>query len=285
MNPVERAVRDAIQARGAALMGIVNVTPDSFFDGGRHLEPARAAAQIDALIAEGADLLDIGGESSRPGSEPVAPAEQVARVEPAVRHALARGALVSVDTASPEVASRMLELGAHVLNDVSCLGDVELARVAARHDAVLVLMHSRQPMSTMPGFSVYPDDAYSDVVSQVRAEWRSARDRAVAAGMDQSRVWLDPGIGFAKNARHSFELLARLSELGAEGVPIVFGASRKSFIGSLDGSPPAERLGGSIAAALLAVQRGAGVVRVHDVRSTRQALDVARAAPSREAHP
>jgi dihydropteroate synthase len=139
-------------------------------------------------------------------------------------------------------------------------------------------MHSRGPMSKQAGFSLYPDSGYGDVVAEVRAEWRAARERAVEAGLPPADVWFDPGLGFAKNARQSFELLARLDELTEEGVPVVVGASRKSFLASLDGSPPARRLGGSIAAGLVAVERGAAVLRVHDVWEARQALDVARSA-------
>jgi dihydropteroate synthase len=274
-SAVRDAVERAVRQRGAALMGVLNVTPDSFFDGGRYLGGA-ARERVDALIAEGADLIDIGGESSRPGSEPVAQAVQIERIEPAVRYALERGALVSIDTTSPEVAARMLELGAQVINDVSCLSDVELARVVARHDGVLVLMHCRGPMSQMPGFSVYPDDAYGDVVRDVTTEWRAARDRATAAGLRPEAVYFDPGLGFGKNARHSYQLLSRLRELTHEGVAVVVGPSRKSFIAAGDKAPPEERLGGTIAACVLAVQRGAAVLRVHDVLPVRQALDVLR---------
>jgi dihydropteroate synthase len=282
-SAVLEAIRKAVADRGAALMGVLNCTPDSFSDGGRYLTVPEAVARVDSLLSEGGDLLDIGGESSRPGSKPVPAGEQMTRIEPAVRHALGRGALVSVDTTSPEVANHVLRLGAHVVNDVSCLSDVELARVAALHDAVLVLMHAREPMSQMQGFSVYPDDAYGDVVADVLREWRAARDRAVGAGLAPQAVLLDPGFGFGKNARHSFELLARLEELGAEGTELVVGPSRKSFLAARDGSAPEQRLGGTIAACLLAVQRGASVLRVHDVAAVRQALAVARAATPSEA--
>ncbi len=257
-------------------MGVLNVTPDSFYDGGRYSDEASAARQVETLVAEGADIIDIGGESSRPGSAPVPAEEQVARIEPAVRRAVEAGVKVSIDTTSPEVADRMLGLGAHVVNDVSCLSDPELARVTARYQADLVLMHARGSMADMKGFSVYAEDAYGDVVADVLREWRSARDRAIEAGLAREQVWLDPGIGFAKNARQSWELLRRLPELVAEGVPVVVGPSRKSFIGALDGSPPEGRLGGTVAACLLAVQRGAHVLRVHDVAAVRQALRVKR---------
>ncbi|MGC4092604.1 MAG: dihydropteroate synthase [Polyangiaceae bacterium] len=258
-------------------MGVLNVTPDSFYDGGRYLDESSAFARVDQLLADGADIIDIGGESSRPGAPPVAAAEQLARIEPALRHALSRGALTSIDTTDPVVAERALSLGAHAVNDISCLADSDLARVCARHSATLVLMHSRGPMQHMAGFSNYPDDAYGDVVLDVLTEWRTARDRAVAQGLLASSVWLDPGIGFAKNARQSFALLQGLSRFTSEGVPLVVGASRKSFMAAVDAAPPTERLGGSIAAALLAVSSGASVLRVHDVREVRQALAVARA--------
>jgi dihydropteroate synthase len=259
-------------------MGVLNVTPDSFYDGGRYVGPDAARAQVDRLVAEGAAIIDVGAESSRPGAESVPAGEQLARLDVALRHAVARGAVVSIDTTSPEVAERALALGAQVVNDVSCLADPELARVTARAGATLVLMHARGPMRAQRGFSVYPDAGYSDVVVDVLAEWRSARDRAVDAGLAAADVWFDPGLGFAKNARQSFELLARLGELAGEGVPLVVGPSRKSFIASVDGAEPAERLGGTIAACLAAVERGARVLRVHDVLAVRQALAVARLA-------
>ncbi len=257
-------------------MGVLNVTPDSFYDGGRYASEAAARAQVERLLAEGAAIIDIGAESSRPGAEAVPPAVQLDRMDAALRHAVAQGAVTSVDTTSPEVAERALSLGARIVNDVSCLADSELARVTARAGATLVLMHARGPMSKQEGFSKYPDGGYGDIVADVRDEWRAARARALEAGLAPEDVWLDPGLGFAKNARQSFELLARLAELTLEGAPVVVGASRKSFIAALDGSAPTERLGGTIAAGLLAVERGAAVLRVHDVLPARQALDVAR---------
>ena len=259
-------------------MGVLNVTPDSFYDGGRYLGPDAARAQVDQMLAEGASIIDVGAESSRPGAESVPAADQLARLDAALHHAVARGALVSIDTTSPEVAERALALGARIVNDVSCLADPELARVTARANATLVLMHARGPMSAQRGFSAYPDAGYGDVVLDVLAEWRAARGRAADAGLAPNDVWFDPGLGFAKNARHSFELLARLAELTQEGVPVVVGPSRKSFIASVDGAPPAERLGGTVAACLAAVERGARVLRVHDVRAVGQALAVARLA-------
>jgi dihydropteroate synthase len=256
-------------------MGVVNATPDSFFAAGRSEDAAAACRRIDQLCAEGAEIADIGGESSRPGAAPVSNADQIARIEPAVAHAVSTGKLlVSVDTTSPRVAERMLEIGAVLVNDVSCLADPDLARVAARHGATLILMHTRGGLGSMPGFSEYPDDAYEDIVADVRREWSEARDRAVAAGMPRERVWFDPGIGFGKNARQSFELLRRLGELQDVGVPIVVGPSRKSFIRAVDDVGPEERLGGTIAACLWCAAHGAGVLRVHDVRAVKQALSV-----------
>jgi dihydropteroate synthase len=274
---LESRIKQAISARGAALMGILNVTPDSFYDGGRYADPKASIAGVDALIEAGADIVDVGGESSRPGAESVPAEVQIARIEPAVSHALSRDSAVSIDTTSPEVAERMLALGAHAVNDVSCLRDVELASVCAKHEATLILMHVRGSMRDMRGFSEFPDQAYSDVVGEVLSEWRSARDRALGRGVPREKVWLDPGIGFGKNARHSFEVLRRLDRFMGEGAPVVVGTSRKSFIRAIDDSAPEARLGGSIASALLAVDKGASVLRVHDVHAVRQALLVARA--------
>lgn len=264
------------QKRGAALMGVVNATPDSFYDGGRHLQPEAAREHIDRLLAAGADLLDIGGESTRPGAATVPPEEQWRRIEPALDYALERGAFVSVDTTHPQVAEMALSRGAHLVNDVSCLADAELAAVVARHHAVLLLMHSRGSMQNMPGFSVYPASGYEDVVRDVRSEWLRARDRAVEQGLPAERIWFDPGFGFHKNAEQSLELLARLDELVDLSEHVVVGPSRKSFLSAGDGSPPEQRLGGTIAACLHAVSLGATILRVHDVFDVAQALRIHR---------
>jgi len=257
-------------------MGVLNVTPDSFFDGGRYVEAEASRQRVDRLLADGASIIDIGAESSRPGASPIPAAAQVDRLDTALKYAVSRGAMVSIDTTSPEVADHALRLGARFLNDVSCLADAELAATAARHGATLVLMHARGAIGAMQGYSDYPDRGYGDVVGDVRAEWRVARDRALAHGLPAEDVWLDPGIGFAKNARQSFELLGRLGELTNEGVPVVVGPSRKSFIAAVDGAVADARLGGTIAACLLAAERGARVLRVHDVQAVGQALGVAR---------
>ena len=253
-------------------MGIVNVTPDSFFDGGRYQTQDAARELVGRLLAEGADILDIGGESSKPGAPRVSAEQQIERIGSALAWAVAQGALISIDTASPAVASFALEQGAHVINDVTCLSDPDLAAVVAQHDAYLIVSHARAHQSVMRDFSDWPDDAYSDIAGEVRRELELARERAVARGVRRERVWFDPGLGFSKNARHSLELLSRVAELGAGGTPVVVGAGRKSFIKKLDGSGPADRLGGTIAASVWASRRGAQIVRVHDVAAVRQAL-------------
>lgn len=272
-------IQSAVRERGAALMGVVNVTPDSFFDGGRYVTAIEARARVDSLVDAGATIVDIGGESTRPRAEPVQAADQIARVGPSIDRGRERGAIVSIDTTSAEVAEFALRRGARIINDVSCLADLALADVAARHDAALVVMHSRGPMSRMPGFSEWPENAYTDVVAEVRAELEAARARALECGVRSEHVWLDPGLGFSKSARHSFELLRRLGEFRLEGgAPsgsiVVVGPGRKSFIASVDPSTPEDRLGGTIAASLVAVEHGAHVLRVHDVREVRQALAV-----------
>jgi dihydropteroate synthase len=261
-------------------MGVLNVTPDSFSDGGLYLDPSDARRRVDELIGAGADLIDIGGESTRPGAPAVSPAEQIRRIEHALVHAAReRRAVVSVDTTSREVASYALAQGASVVNDVSCLADPSLARLAARAGASLIIMHARGSMTDMRGFSDAPGDAYGDIVDDVRRELAMAQDRAAGEGLDPREIVLDPGLGYMKNAGHSLALLQRLGELASLGAPLLVGASRKSFLAKTLGSdaPPSARLGASIAAALAAASRGAAILRVHDVLETRQALDMHRA--------
>jgi dihydropteroate synthase len=265
---LERVARQ----RTTLLMGIVNVTPNSFYDGGRYEAPEAGRQRVVHLLDEGADILDIGGESSKPGAPRVPPAQQLERIGAALGEALAHDAVVSIDTANPEVAAAALERGAHIINDVTCLSDPELASAVARHDAYLLLSHARAHQSEMAGFSEWPDDDYRDVVREVLCDLDAARARAVDRGVQPDRVWFDPGLGFSKNARQSLELLARTRELVASNVVLVVGASRKSFIKAVHESPPEERLGGSLAASLWAARAGAQVLRVHDVAAMRQAL-------------
>ena len=259
-------------------MGVVNVTPDSFSDGGRFLDPEAARRRIDELVDEGASIIDIGGESTRPGSAPVSTSEQLRRTRDAIRHGSSSGALVSIDTTDPEVAGEALSLGATIVNDVSCLrqGDA-LARVASAAGAALIIMHAREPMLEMKGFSVCPEDAYGDVVADVRREWEQAAKRAIGAGLECGDVLFDPGLGFNKSAGHSNELVARLNELRSMGHAIVVGPSRKSFLNVQVQAAPPRRMGGTVAACLACAMRGASVLRVHDVLEVRQAMAVARA--------
>jgi dihydropteroate synthase len=267
-------------------MGIVNVTPNSFYDGGRYEAPEAGRDRVVRLLSEGADVLDIGGESSKPGAPAVPADEQLERMASVLDCALSHEAIVSVDTSSPTVAERVLERGALIINDVTCLSDPELANAVARHDAYLILSHARAHQSQMAGFSQWPDEAYADVVREVRADLEAAREQAVARGVRRQRVWFDPGLGFSKNARHSLELLGRLRELRLDGTPLVVGTGRKSFISALDPSAPADRLGGTVAASVWASRQGAELVRVHDVQVVRQALIVdAALAANTATHP
>ncbi len=256
-------------------MGVCNVTPDSFSDGGSYLDPAAARARVDALLAEGADLVDIGGESTRPGAAPGPAAEQLARVLPVVEYAASR-AVVSIDTTSPEVALACLDRGATCVNDVSCMADAALAGVAAANGAALVIMHARRTQAEMRGFGGVPESTYDDVVRDVMTEWERARNRAIAAGVPAEAIVMDPGLGFFKTARHSMQLLRRTDELvRAAGTHVLVGASNKSFLGVIDpDATPAQRTGASVMAAVHAARSGASIVRVHDVRATRQALDL-----------
>jgi len=259
-------------------MGILNVTPDSFYDGSRW-EGEAAISHFDALVAQGASVIDIGGESTRPGASVIPAREQIARLAPVLRHATGHArpsVLISVDTVDPIVAEFALESGADAINDVSCLASPEIARLTAKHRAGLILMHARGPMCDMPGYSMIPESAYQDVVLEISREWNVARARAVGLGMAAEDIVFDPGLGFWKSARHSMEVLRRIDEFRQLGAPILIGASRKSFLALAEPCAPDERLGASIAASLHAAYLGAHMVRVHDVAATRQALKLQR---------
>lgn len=258
--------------RGVLLMGVLNATPDSFYDGGRYSTQDRARARIDELLSEGCDVIDIGAESTRPGSQQVGEQEQVDRAGPAIVHAASRGVVVSIDTGSPKVAREALRLGAQIVNDVTCLADTRIAEVSAEGEADLIIMHSRGSMATMKGFSDYDPEGYRDVVEDISREWCEAATKAQQCGVPKEKIWFDPGLGFHKNAQHCGEIMRRLGEFEGLGAGTVLGASRKSFIGSLDGSRPERRLGGSIAACILGLNAGVSVLRVHDVQEARQAL-------------
>ncbi|HVK68817.1 MAG TPA: dihydropteroate synthase [Polyangium sp.] len=273
--------------RGALVMGVCNRTPDSFSDGGRFLDDAAAVAHVRGLVIEGAHILDIGAESTRPGSSPIDAAEQVRRIGGLIRASVELGAVVSIDTTLPDVAAWALGEGARIVNTVSLEPAAELGALCAHVGASLVLMHCRGSMTDMRGFSMYDDAAYGDVVADVAREWTEAAERALAKGLPREDLVLDPGLGFAKNARHSIELCARLDELAKLGFPVLVGPSRKSFVARAanpDASviaPPADRLGGTIAAVLACVARGAAIVRVHDVKAVVQALAVAASIDAR----
>jgi dihydropteroate synthase len=259
---------------GPFLMGVVNVTPDSFSDGGRFLDPDAAVAQALRLAEEGADLVDLGGESTRPGAPAVAADEEVRRVVPVVERLRARGfALpVSVDTWKGAVARAALAAGADLVNDVTGLADPDLGRAVAEAGAPVVLQHTRGTPADMSSRAVY-----GDVAGDVARELEAALLRAEAAGIPRERTILDPGLGFAKTAEQSVELLARVGELRALGRPLLVGPSRKSFIGKVTGAPVAERLPGTLAAVTACVLAGVELLRVHDVAAARQAAVVAAA--------
>ncbi|WP_213954325.1 MULTISPECIES: dihydropteroate synthase [unclassified Variovorax] len=256
------------------VMGIVNVTPDSFSDGGSYADTSAALRHCEALIAQGADILDIGGESTRPGS-PAVPLElELARVSPVVREAVALGVAISVDTYKPEVMRAMLDIGADIVNDIRAFRQPGAREVVAAHPACGVcLMHMHRDPQTM---QLSPMEG--DVVPQVRAFLVDAADELRALHIDASRIVLDPGIGFGKTVPQNFALLARQHELLATGYPLLAGWSRKSSLGAVTGIADASaRLLPSVVAAVLAVERGARIVRVHEVRETVEALAVWRA--------
>ncbi len=254
-------------------MGVVNVTPDSFSDGGEFFAADAAVEHCRELLDEGADILDIGGESTRPGAQPVPADEELRRVLPVLEGAAAMGGRISIDTAKAEVARRALDAGASIVNDVSALRfDPELAGVVADAGARCCLMHMLGEPRTMQD-----DPRYDDVVADVKAFLEERLAFAVEAGIPEERIWLDPGIGFGKTLEHNLELLRRLDEIVAIGRPVVVGTSRKSFLGKLTGSSETERLPGTIATNVLALERGARIFRVHDVAEAVQALAVAAA--------
>jgi dihydropteroate synthase len=257
-----------------AVMGVINVTPDSFSDGGRYLDPALAVAHAVGLESEGATILDVGGESTRPGAEEVPADEELRRVLPVIEgvHELTR-ARISIDTSKADVAEAALAAGATLVNDVTALrGDNRMAEVVAGAGADCCLMHMLGSPRTMQD-----NPRYEDVVAEVKAFLEERLAFATAAGIPEERILLDPGIGFGKTAQHNLELLARLDELVELGRPVVIGTSNKSFLGRLTGRPVGERLPGTIATCVMAYERGARVFRVHEVAPVRDALTVTAA--------
>lgn len=252
-----------------AVMGVVNVTPDSFSDAGSFFSPERAIARAGELIAEGADIIDVGAESTRPygGAKPVAEEEELARLAPVLPAIVKLGVPVSIDTIKAPIARWALDQGARILNDVWGLQrDPDMAKVAADYGAPIVVMHNRDAA-----------DAGIDIMADIEAFLDRSLEIAARAGVRRDRIILDPGIGFGKTPQQSIEVLAKIARLKSFGLPLLVGASRKRFIDTVSPSPPSKRIGGSIAAHLIAIEAGAAIVRVHDVAETVQAIRVAAA--------
>jgi dihydropteroate synthase len=260
---------------GPLVMGIVNVTPDSFSDGGRYFDPQLAVRHALELVEQGADLLDIGGESTRPYATPVDVSEELRRVVPVVEEVCRRTSVpVSIDTSKAVVAHAALDCGVEIINDVTGLeSDAEMLPLARSTGAAVCVMHMRGTPATMQ-----VDPVYEDVVEQVTQYLSERRDRLIAAGIEPARICLDPGIGFGKTHRHNLELLAHCRRLTALGCPILVGPSRKGFIGHVLGDPRGDRVAGTIGVALALAAQGVQILRVHDVRAVKQALQLFQAA-------
>lgn len=255
------------------IMGVINVTPDSFSDGGLHLDPATAIAAGRDMVAQGADLVDVGGESTRPGAESVPVAEELRRVIPVVETLAAEGVTVSIDTSKPEVARPALAAGAEIVNDVTAASADGMTDVLAESGAGVVLMHMKGTPRTMQ-----LDPTYEDVVGEVGAFLGSRAQQVIESGVDPAAVAVDPGIGFGKTVTHNLELIGGLGRLADLGYPVVLGASRKTFLGKVAGlEDPASRDGVTAVATALGFERRARVFRVHDVASSRAALSLAAA--------
>lgn len=260
-------------SRRVPVMGIINVTPDSFSDGGRYLEPEYAVTHGLRLVAEGADILDIGGESTRPGSDPVDVEHETERVLPVIESLVKQVKTpISIDTRKAEVAEAALAAGAVIVNDVTALSDPDMAAVVKKHDAGLVLMHMKGTPKTMQD-----KPHYDDLWGEILALLRRAEEQARAAGIERERIAVDPGIGFGKTLSHNLQIIRELSRLAELSYPILIGPSRKRFIGELTGRETSDRMPGTIAAITAAISAGARIVRVHDVAPSVQAVRVAEA--------
>lgn len=260
------------------IMGILNVTPDSFSDGGRFMDPSRALERALEMASEGADWIDIGGESSRPGAEPVDSSEEMRRVVPVIEALAKKGLVVSVDTTKATVAEAAIDAGASIVNDISALSfDPDMAGVVARRGVPLIIMHMRGTPKTMQ-----LDTVYGDLMSEVYGYLHSRIEFAMEAGIDPESVIVDPGLGFGKSVEGNLELLGRLREFKSLGRPVLAGPSRKSFIGkTLNAAGPDETLAGTVAVCALAVNNGAAILRVHDVKEARRAATIADAIAGR----
>jgi dihydropteroate synthase len=266
--------RDWDLTQRVLLMGVINATPDSFSDGGECLNPAEAVSKARLFEAAGADLLDLGAESTRPGADPVPAEEETRRLLPVLDAVRRESALpLSIDTAKAAVARAALGAGAEIINDVSGLkDDPEMAGVVAEYGAGVILMHRRGNARTMKQLALY-----ADLIAEVRAELKESIDRALNAGISYEQIVIDPGIGFAKTKDQSLSLIKHLESFKSFGRPLLVGLSRKSFIGEITGREPRERVFGSAASVALSVERGANIVRVHDVREMKDVIEVTRA--------
>jgi dihydropteroate synthase len=274
-HQIEFADRGALDLRHPLVMGILNVTPDSFSDGGRFISLDGAVSHAMRMIDEGADIIDIGGESTRPGAEPVGAQEEIRRVAPVIEAVRRQSAVpISIDTYRSETATAALDAGADIVNDISALRfDSDMARLIAQRKVPVVLMHMLGDPKTMQS-----NPAYEDCVKEIADFFDERIAFALSAGIERSKLILDPGIGFGKRPVDNLAILARLAELARFEIPLLVGASRKSFIGVVDLQATSnQRLGGSVAAAVIAVMNGANMVRVHDVRETVQAMNVLNA--------
>ena len=280
MNSLFQCGRFELDLSRPRVMGIVNVTPDSFSDGGDYAQLDAAVAHARRLVADGADMLDIGGESTRPGAEPVAEAEERRRVVPLVEALVSLNVPLSVDTCKPVVMRAALEAGADMVNDIMALqAPGAVAAVQAFPHSGICIMHMQGEPRTMQAAPVY-----ANVVGDIQRFLQQRVDALLEAGVDSRRIVLDPGFGFGKTVEQNYQLLRELPRLVGIGLPVLAGLSRKSMIGALTGRAPAERVAGSVAAALAAVARGASIVRVHDVADTVDALKVWRAVESSSIH-
>ncbi|MFQ5479665.1 MAG: dihydropteroate synthase [Thermodesulfobacteriota bacterium] len=259
--------------RSTVIMGILNITPDSFSDGGDYVEPSKAVTRAVQMLSEGADWIDVGGESSRPGASPVTASEEAGRIMPVIKTLIKEGVTISVDTTKSYVAGLALEEGASIINDISAFSmDPEMAALCARFKAFCVLMHKRGTPATMQS-----DTEYANLSDEVYSYLESRIKYAVERGVERERIMIDPGIGFGKSARGNLELIRSIPYFKKLGCPLLLGVSRKSFIGAVTGEADGERLSGSLAAATAAVLKGADVLRVHDVRETKKAVLMAEA--------
>jgi dihydropteroate synthase len=281
IHPVQLPDQEILVGERTLVMGILNCTPDSFYDGDRHASPEAALRRFHEMIAEGADWIDVGGESTRPGAAPIDEAEEWRRIAPVLEAARREShpVPISVDTTKSAVAERALDAGAALINDISALRfDPRLADLAARYRSGLVLMHMRGNPRTMQR-----DPTYADLFSEIRTEFAAARDLARDHGVRNEQMLFDPGIGFGKTVEHNLELIRRFGEFASLDRPLLIGCSRKSFIGAVTDKPPAERLAGTLAAHTAAVLAGAHVVRVHDVAAHVDAMRIVDAVLSRGA--